>query len=137
MTELAVHYVDAAGTTVDSRETATAAPAVGRATTTVELRNGAVSFVIELTVDPNTYPFMITEGTIVSGICGAPWKVTNGYLGTTLLIEATRQGQGSCANKITVVGEQVNPPAWRGTYGFDGESSSFRHTTLFREWRAS
>lgn len=134
MTELAVHYVDPSGATVDSREAATAAPQAGQANATVELRNGVVSFVIELTVDPNTYPFTITGGTIVSGICGAPWAVTTGYLGTTMLIEATRQGQGSCASKITVVGEQVDPPAWRGTYGFDGQSSTFRHTTLFRQW---
>ncbi|HET9657947.1 MAG TPA: hypothetical protein VFP72_21525 [Kineosporiaceae bacterium] len=134
MTELAVQYINPWGTTVETRDAATATPQAGQAYATVELRNGVVSFVIELTLDPNTYPFMITGGTIVSGICGAPWNVTTGYLGATMLIEATRHGQGNCANKITVVGEQISPPAWRGTYGFDGQSSTFRHTTLFRTW---
>ncbi len=113
---------------------AAAAPQAGAATACLELRNGVVSFIIEVNVDPNTYPFVISGGTIKSGICGAPWNVTGGFLGTNLRVDATRQGTGSCANTIIVVGEQQFPPSWRGTYGFDGQSSSFKHSTLFHGW---
>jgi hypothetical protein len=37
----------------------------------------------------------------------------------------------SCADTITVVGEFVNPGAYRGTYGFNGTSSSLHHTTMY------
>jgi hypothetical protein len=127
-------FLDATGAEVDTQETAAAAPQAGAATACLELRNGAVSFVIEVNVDPNTYPFVISGGTIKSGICGAPWNVTGGFLGTSLRIDATRQGSGSCADTIIVVGEEQFPPSWRGTYGFDGQSSSFKHSTLFHGW---
>lgn len=126
-------YLDAAGNEVESRE-AVVTPQAAVSTACLELRNGVVSFVIEVNVDPNTYPFVISGGTIKSGICGAPWNVTGGFMGTNLRIDATRQGSGSCANTIIIVGERQDPPSWRGTYGFDGPSSMFKHTTLFRGW---
>ncbi|MEU3462429.1 hypothetical protein ABZ721_21145 [Streptomyces sp. NPDC006733] len=100
-------------------------------TAKLELHNGAVSFGIEVTYNPNTYPHVITGGHITSGICGAPWDITGGFLGEQIRLDAKRSGQGSCANTITIVGEYQNPPAYRGTYGFDGASSSFKHTTKF------
>lgn len=127
-------FLDATAAEVKTQEAAAAAPQAGSATACLELRNGVVSFIIEVNVDPNTYPFVISGGTIKSGICGAPWNVTGGFLGTNLRVNATRQGTGSCANTIIVVGEQQFPPSWRGTYGFDGQSSSFKHSTLFHGW---
>lgn len=128
-------FYDAAGGEVKDRAAMlAAAPEAATDTACLELRNGSVSFVIEVTYDPNTYPFSISGGSIKTGICGAPWEVTGGSMGANLRIDATRQGPGSCANTITVVGEFQGPPSWRGTYGFDGQSAMFRHTTLFQGW---
>lgn len=132
---MATRYINPRGEQVDSPEAVTAA-AVGQAKATVELRLGTVSFVIELVVDPNTHPFVITGGKIVSGICGAPWEVNSGNMGDDLLIKATRTGSGSCADTITILGQHIFPSAWQGTYGFNGQSSMFTHTTLFRGWTA-
>ena len=125
---------DAGGSQVERYDQVVAAQQASVQNGVVELRNGSVSFVVELQVDPNTYPFRIVGGTIVSGICGAPWTVTGGYLGADLRLDAEREGPGGCANSLTVVGEQQFPSSWRGTYGFDGASSSFTHTSMFRGW---
>ncbi|MFD3929967.1 hypothetical protein [Streptomyces sp. NPDC058614] len=98
----------------------------------LELHNGAVTFAIEVQYNPNTYPHVVTGGKISSGICGAPWDLTGGFIGETIRLDAKRSGQGSCATTITIVGEFQNPPAYRGTYGFDGASSSFKHTTRYQ-----
>lgn len=95
------------------------------------LHNGEVTFAIEVTYNPNTYPHVVTGGRITAGICGAPWDVTGGTIGDTIRLDAERAGQGSCASTITIVGEYQNPPAYRGTYGFDGATSSFKHTTRY------
>ncbi|MEU7580701.1 hypothetical protein AB0B50_24210 [Streptomyces sp. NPDC041068] len=95
------------------------------------LHAGAVTFAIEVKYNPNTYPHVVTGGQITSGICGAPWDITGGFIGDTMRLDAKRAGQGSCANTITIVGEYQNPPAYRGTYGFDGATSSFKHTTRY------
>jgi len=97
----------------------------------LELHNGAVTFVIEAKYNPNTYPHVVTGGQITSGICGQPWDLTGGFIGDTIRLDAKRAGQGPCATTITIVGEYQNPPAYRGTYGFDGASSSFQHTTRY------
>ncbi|MEV6107437.1 hypothetical protein AB0M28_22415 [Streptomyces sp. NPDC051940] len=97
----------------------------------LELHNGSVTFGIELKYNPNTYPHVVTGGQITSGICGAPWNVTGGFIGEQLRLDAQRAGTGSCASTITIVGEYQNPPAYRGTYGFDGATSSFKHTTRY------
>ncbi|MFP3990494.1 hypothetical protein U9R90_24135 [Streptomyces sp. E11-3] len=97
----------------------------------LSLHNGQVTFAIELKYNPNTYPHVVTGGKITAGICGAPWDITGGFVGETIRLDAKRAGQGSCANTITIVGEYQNPPAYRGTYGFNGATSSFRHTTRY------
>ncbi|EPH42785.1 hypothetical protein ABT390_37480 [Streptomyces aurantiacus] len=96
------------------------------------LHNGQVTFGIEVKYNPNTYPHVVTGGQITSGICGAPWDITGGFIGETIRLDAKRAGQGTCADKITIVGEYQNPPAYRGTYGFDGATSSFKHTTRYQ-----
>ncbi|MEU6066378.1 hypothetical protein ABZ864_18340 [Streptomyces sp. NPDC047082] len=97
----------------------------------LELHNGAVTFAMEVTYDPNSHPYVVLGGRITSGICGAPWDITGGFIGDTIRLDAKRAGQGSCADTITIVGEYQNPPAYRGTYGFNGSTSSFRHTTVY------
>jgi len=130
-------YVDATGRSQKSLDDVNgASPQAVTNTACLELINGIVSFVIDVTFDPITYPFAISGGTIKSGICGAPWAVTSGIMGASLRIDATRQGTGSCANTIIIVGELQGPPSWRGTYGFDGSASAFKHTTLFRAWES-
>jgi len=125
-------YIDPYGTRVESREQAFAVPEAVSTTVRLTLHNTAVTFEIEAQISPNTYPFSLTGGQITSGICGAPWNITGGFLGEDLLLQASRAGDGPCADSITVVGEFVRPGAYRGTYGFNGASSSFRHTTLYR-----
>jgi hypothetical protein len=97
----------------------------------LELHNGAVTFAMEVKYNPNTYPFVVLGGQITSGICGAPWNITGGFIGQTIRIDAKRAGSGPCATTITIVGEYQNPPAYRGTYGFDGATSWFKHTTVY------
>jgi hypothetical protein len=126
------------GSLVETREAALAAAAPAATTTAcLELRNGAgVDWTIQVTVNPNTYPFLVTSGTIKGTICGSPWTVTGGSLDNALRIDARRAGPGSCASTVTIVGQFQNPSSWRGTYGFDGSSTSFTHTTLFKGWSA-
>ncbi|MEV6511448.1 hypothetical protein [Streptomyces sp. NPDC051642] len=97
----------------------------------LELHNGSMTFAIEVKYNPGTYPHVVTGGRITSGISGAPWDITGGFMGETIRLDAKRTGQGSHAHAMTLVGEFQNPPAYRGTYGFDGDSSSFRHTTSY------
>ncbi|NEO34457.1 MAG: hypothetical protein F6K36_29470 [Symploca sp. SIO3C6] len=127
-------YFSPQGTLVRSREEAVATAAVAGATNTacLELRNGSVQFIIEVTFDPNTSPFLITGGQITGSICGSPWEVIGGSMGSTLRIEAEGQDTPGCANTIIIVGNYQMPSSWSGTYGFNGNSTSFRHTTLFR-----
>ncbi|MFJ8823491.1 hypothetical protein ACIREE_17060 [Streptomyces sp. NPDC102467] len=97
----------------------------------LELSNGSITFAITARINPNTHPYVVTGGRITSGICGAPWDITGGFIGDTIRIDAKRSGQGSCADTLTLVGEYHNPPSYRGTYGFDGATSSFQHTTRY------
>ncbi|MFE7122314.1 hypothetical protein ACFU99_43500 [Streptomyces sp. NPDC057654] len=130
-------FVNPMGAEVKTRDEAFAAPSMDVSaealTTTAKLtlHNGAVTFAMEVQYNPNTYPHVVSGGRITSGICGAPWDITGGYVGQQIRLDAKRAGQGSCANTITIVGEFQNPPAYRGTYGFDGASSSFKHTTRY------
>jgi hypothetical protein len=129
-------YLNAQGAEVKTRDGAFARPMEVSAeaiqtTAKLELHNGQVTFAIEVKYNPNTYPHVVTGGQITSGICGAPWNITGGTIGDQLRLDAKRAGQGSCANTITIVGEYQNPPAYRGTYGFEGATSSFKHTTRY------
>ncbi|MFD4634441.1 hypothetical protein ACFVYR_34725 [Streptomyces sp. NPDC058284] len=125
------------GAEVKTRDEAFAAPVADvsaealSADCKLTLHNGTVTFAIEVRYNPNTYPHVVTGGRITSGICGAPWDITGGSIGETIRLDAKRSGQGACASTITIVGEFQNPPAYRGTYGFDGASSSFKHTTRY------
>ncbi|GAA3239691.1 hypothetical protein ACFO1B_09300 [Dactylosporangium siamense] len=125
-------YFNPKGTQVGSREEAFAAPEAVSTKVKLTLHNAGVSFQISAEINLGTYPFVLTGGQITAGICGAPWTITGGVLGDDLRLEAQRAGEGSCANSIIVVGEYVQPGAYRGTYGFNGTSSAFRHTTVFQ-----
>jgi hypothetical protein len=112
------------------------AAVVGQATACFELHNGAsVVWEIQVTLNPNTYPFHVLGGTIRGTICGSPaWTVTSGSFGTTLALEAFRTGPGACASRVDIVGNFQTPSSYAGTYGFDGSRTSFPHTTLFKGW---
>ncbi|MEU6380473.1 hypothetical protein [Streptomyces sp. NPDC046909] len=101
-------------------------------TAKLEMHNGTVTFAMEVQYNPNTYPYVVLGGRITSGICGAPWDITGGFMGQTIRIDAKRPVvDPGCAQTITIVGEYQNPPAYRGTYGFDGASSWYKHTTVY------
>jgi len=129
--DLGQRFLDPSGNEVSSREESLVTPQAVTVSSRLDLNNGVVTFEMDVQYNPNTYPHVITGGQITSGICGAPWDITGGFLGDTVRIDAKRAGKGSCANTITIVGEYQNPPAYRGTYGFDGATSWFHHTTRF------
>jgi hypothetical protein len=130
-TDLATKLYDASGAQVKTREKVLVTPQSVATTITLSLHNGPVTFAMKVEIDPNTYPHVITGGTIVSGICGAPWDITGGRLGDDIRIDAKRTGSGSCASTIAVVGEFQHPATYRGTYGFDGSATTFRHSTIY------
>jgi hypothetical protein len=127
----ATEYVDATGASVKDRDKARAVPQATTATADLTLHNGSVTFKLEIEFNPNSHPHVITGGKITSGICGAPWNITGGSFGDALRVDAKRAGNGSCADSITIVGEYQRPASYRGTYGFDGATSSFKHTTMY------
>jgi len=132
-------FVNPMGAEVKTRDEAYAADQASQEVTAealqtgakLQLHNGATTFELEVRYNPNTYPFVITGGRIVSGICGAPWEITGGSMGQQLRLTAKRTSQTPCAATITILGEYQNPPSYRGTYGFDGASTTFRHTTRY------
>lgn len=131
--------IDADGKTVETFAVATervlaAGPATSKAC--LQLRNGsAVDWQIEVTVSLDSYPYLIIGGSIKGTICDSPnWQVTGGSLGGGLQINAKHTGSGSCASTVTIVGNFLNPSSYGGTYGFNGSSSMFKHTTLFLRW---
>jgi hypothetical protein len=127
----ATEYVAASGARVKDRDEARAAPLATTATAELTLHNGSVTFELKVQYNPNSHPHVITGGQITSGICGAPWNITGGFFGDDLRVDAERAGAGSCASTITIVGEYQRPSSYRGTYGFDGATSSFKHTTMY------
>jgi hypothetical protein len=124
---------DPQGRRISAEEARALAP-TGVAKACLELHNGAtVTWKIDVTYNPNSYPFTITGGSIKGTICGSPnWVVTGGSMGPNLTITAKRTGGGGgCANTVTIVGHYQNPPSYAGTYGFDGASTSFAHTSVY------
>ncbi|MER7394818.1 hypothetical protein ABT381_04790 [Streptomyces sp. NPDC000151] len=130
-------FINAQGSEVKTRDEAFAAQRdvsaeALRVTAKMRLNNGALTFDMEVTYNPNTYPHVVTGGRITSGICGAPWDITGGELGPRLVLRAARPGgSGTCAQSMTVVGQFQVPLSYRGTYGFNGQSASFPHTTQY------
>ncbi len=127
----ATPHFDAQGKKITAAEVK-AATATAKAC--LELYNGpGVTWNIDVTYNPNSYPFVITGGSIKGTICDSPnWVVTGGTLGPNLTVNAKRTGGGgACANTVTIVGHYQNPPSYAGTYGFDGASTSFPHTAVY------
>ncbi|UNO42739.1 hypothetical protein [Streptomyces sp. MST-110588] len=128
-------YVNAQGSEVKTRDEAFArqrdvSPQALAVTAKMRLNNGALTFDMEVTYNPNTYPHVVTGGQITSGICGAPWNITGGSIGPQLRLDGQRPGgPGNCASTITIIGQFQVPLSYRGTYGFNGQSSTFNHTT--------
>jgi hypothetical protein len=126
---------DAEGTSTTAAAAAAEVPSTIVKNACFELYNPSspsLKFVIDVQIDPRTYPHRVLGGSIKGSICGSPnWLVSGGSIGTALTIEARRTGGGSCARTFKMVGTFAAPSVYRGTYGWDGASSQFSHTTLF------
>lgn len=96
----------------------------------LELHNGVAVFPINVTINPDVYPYTITGGTIGANLCDAAnWTITGGSLGSALTLKATYHGTASCAASLTISGNFNPPPSYIGTYTFPG--ATFNHHTLF------
>lgn len=118
-----------------AEEKTAAAPAAVTAHACLQLYNGGVLWNIDAVINPNTYPYPITGGTIKGTICGSPATITGGTLGSTLSITANLSG--GCANPVKIVGSSTVPIGYQGTYGFFGSSTGFQHHTLFLGYNKS
>jgi hypothetical protein len=128
-------FFDAQGRAVSSKEESLAiAAGPGSRTAYFELHNGAgVTWDIEVFFTPQ-FPYTITGGTIRGTICSSPsWKVTGGTMGPSITINGSNVCPSSgCASSVTIVGKCQCPPSYNGTYGFNGSSTMFNHSLLFR-----
>jgi hypothetical protein len=128
-------FHNAQGAEVKTRDEAFApqrevSPEAVSTTAKLELHNeAAVTWQLEVQYNPNTYPYVIIGGHITGTISGGPWNITGGFMGETIRLDAKRTSGGT--ETVTIVGEFHNPPAYRGTYGFNGDTSSFKHTTVY------
>ena len=116
------------------------APLTGPTPTTacLQLHAGAAVFNVNVTINPDVFPYTVTGGSISGNICGAPWTVTGGTLGATLSINGQRNPPVTgCATTISVQGGFANPTSYIGTYGFNGSSTMFNHHTLFLDFGRS
>ena len=114
---------------------ATPLPAPSPTTACFQLHAGAAVFNVNVTINPDVYPYTITGGTVTGNICGAPWTVSGGSLGVSLSINGQRNPPVSgCASTISVQGGLTNPASYVGTYGFNGSSTQFNHHTLFLDF---
>lgn len=124
---------DAQGKRLTAAEASALAAAVATAKACLTLYNGpTVTWQINITFDPNN--LAITGGSIKGTICDSPdWTVTSGSMaGGALVLHATRTGGGgACSTTVTIVGTFQSPPSYKGTYGFNGSSTQFSHTTLY------
>ena len=125
------------GVAATKQEALAAAPAAAAATRRayfeLHFAGGGVIFEIEVLFDPTSYPFVITGGTIKGSICNSPtWVVTGGSIGPSLQINGSNVCPNpNCASSISIVGRCQCTPSYIGTYGFDGPSTGFNHSTLF------
>jgi hypothetical protein len=127
-------HVDSFGNVVSPGAAPLALPPPALATACLQLHFQNALFNFNLTINPNTTPYTIVSGTVSGNLCQAStWHVTpGGSLGNALHIDAVRPPSGSCANKLTVVGNAIFPPSYQGSYGFNGSSNMFQpHHTLF------
>jgi hypothetical protein len=110
-----------------------AAAATRRAYFELHFAGGGTIFEIEVLFDPTSYPFVITGGTIKGSICNSPtWVVTGGSIGPALQINGSNVcPTPNCASSISIVGKCQCTPSYIGTYGFNGSSTMFNHSTLF------
>jgi hypothetical protein len=110
-----------------------AAAALAQPHACLNLRNGpSVSWFIDVTFDPNTYPFKLTGGTIKGTICDpGQYQITSGSMGNALQISAKHTGSGSCGPIVNINGTFQNPPSYKGTY-----LGSLSQTSLFLGYMA-
>jgi len=92
--------------------------------------NGGLQWKFDLLIDPNTYPFVIKGGTIAGNICGSKWTITGGSIGAVLNVKGKLIPPVSgCATDISVTGNIMQPPSYKGKYGFPNQV--FQFTGLF------
>lgn len=109
---------------------AAAAAASGPVHACLELHNTTAVFPINVTINPDTYPYTITGGVFGGNLCDAAnWTITGTSIGSALTIKGTYHGTQSCATSITISGNVNQPPSYIGTYTFPGVT--FNHHTLF------
>ncbi len=108
-------------------------PTAATSTACFQLHNGAgVMWNINVTFNPNAYPYTINSGTISGTICSSPWHVTGGTFGPNLQINGIKSPPVSgCATSVGIVGNFGPPGGYNGTYGFFGSTTGFNHHTLF------
>lgn len=131
-------FFNAQGGAVPTKQAAQAAVAATlttrRAYFELHYAGGGVIFEIEVLFNPS-FPFAITGGTIKGSICNSPtWVVTGGSMGPggALTINGSNVCPSTnCASSIIIKGICQCPPSYTGTYGFNGSSGPFGHTTLF------
>lgn len=131
-------FFDPRGGAAATKQAALAAEGGGAAATRrayfeLHFVGGGAIFEIEVFFNPNTYPFVITGGTIKGDICNSPtWVVTGGSIGPSLRISGSNVcPTPTCSSRINIVGKCQCTPSYIGTYGFDGSSTMFKHSTLF------
>lgn len=131
-------FFDARGGAAPTKQAALAAVAATtgatrRAYFELHYSGGGVIFEIEVLFNPTSYPFAITGGTIKGSICNSPtWVVTGGSIGPSLQINGSNVCPSpNCANTISIIGKCQCTPSYIGTYGFNGSSTMFNHSTLF------
>jgi hypothetical protein len=111
-----------------------AAPLTTQPPTTacLQLHAGTAVFNLNVTINPDVFPYTVTGGSITGNICGAPWAITGGTLGASLSVNGQRNPPASgCASTISIAGGFANPTSYIGTYGFNGSNTMFNHRTLF------
>ena len=124
---------DATGKMITAEEAVKHLVPTAQASACLTLYNGpGVKWLITVNFNPNTYPYHVLSGTIKGTICGSPKGiVTGGFIGPTLEIEGDLEGGAGCATTVTIVGHYQVPGGYAGTYGFNGSSNEFNHTTLY------
>jgi hypothetical protein len=132
------NFFDPRGGVVPTKQAALAAAkttgtATRRAYFDLYLPAGGGIFEIEVLFDPSSWPFVISGGTIKGIICGSPsWVVTGGSIGSALTINGSNVcPKKGCSTSITIIGKCQCTPSYIGTYGFNGSSNMFNHSTLF------
>jgi hypothetical protein len=103
-----------------------------------ELNNTSeVLWYIDVTFDPNVYPYSVTGGTISGTICGAgEVAVVSGSIGSTVRLRASDFAP-ACGPTVRIVGTATVPDGYQGTYILAGGTTYSQHLLFLGYDRAS